>query len=287
MIAAVLRPICHLIFEGKQSVCRGGITQMVVLAGKNIPPSAGFMPEMRIFVIVAVMKDIKKYENEEYELLISGIGRLLENANANIANTINSVWVDTYWHIGKYIVEYEQNGNSRAEYGSNLLNRLSKDLTLKYGKGLGKSNLLYIRQFYMTFPKSGTVSHLLSWSHYYELLKSRESLEISFYMKKCEKEGWSVRKLKRQMKSMLFHRLAVSKDKKGVLRLANEDVEIQRPEDIIKVPYVLEFAGLPDMPVYKEKDLERVLVNNLSRFMLELGKGFAYIGSQYRFSIAG
>ncbi len=233
------------------------------------------------------MKDIKKYENEEYEVLISEIGRLLETAKANIANTINSVLVDTYWHIGKYIVEYEQNGNARAEYGSNLLNRLSKDLTLKYGKGFGKSNLLYIRKFYLTFPKSGTVSHLLSWSHYYEILKSKESLEISFYMKECEKEGWSVRELKRQMKSMLFHRLAVSKDKKGVLRLANEGVEIQRPEDIIKDPYVLEFVGLPDMPVYKEKDLERALVNNLSRFMLELGKGFAYIGTQYRFSIAG
>lgn len=226
-------------------------------------------------------------KTDEYELLIGEIGRLLENARSKIASTVNTALVETYWLIGKYIVEYEQKGGARAEYGSDLLNRLSSDLTLKYGKGFGRSNLQYMRKLYISFPKCGTLSRILSWGHYYEILKADDPLEISFYTKECEKEMWSVRELKRQMKSMLFHRLALSKNKRGVLALANEGVEIQRAEDIIKDPYVLEFVGLPDLPLYKEQDLENALVNNLSRFMLELGKGFAFVGKQYRFSIAG
>lgn len=225
--------------------------------------------------------------DQQYQELVSDIGGLLANARQHIASSVNTILVETYWQIGRYIVEYEQKGAERAEYGSNLLNRLSNDLTLKYGKGFGKSNLLYMRKLYITFPKSGTLSHLLSWSHYYEILKSDDALEISFYTKECEKQNWSVRELKRQMKSMLFHRMALSKDKDGVLALASQGIEVQKAEDIIKDPYVLEFVGLPDRDIYKEDDLENALIENLSKFMLELGKGFAYIGRQYRFSIAG
>lgn len=225
--------------------------------------------------------------DQQYQELISDIGGLLANARQHIASSVNTILVETYWQIGRYIVEYEQKGAERAEYGSNLLNRLSNDLTLKYGKGFGKSNLLYMRKLYITFPKSGTLSHLLSWSHYYEILKSDDALEISFYTKECEKQNWSVRELKRQMKSMLFHRMALSKDKEGVLALASQGIEVQKAEDIIKDPYVLEFVGLPDRDIYKEDDLENALIENLSKFMLELGKGFAYIGRQYWFSIAG
>lgn len=225
--------------------------------------------------------------DQQYQELVSDIGGLLANARQHIASSVNTILVETYWQIGRYIVEYEQKGAERAEYGSNLLNRLSSDLTLKYGKGFGKSNLLYMRKLYKTFPKSGTLSHLLSWSHYYEILKSDDALEISFYTKECEKQNWSVRELKRQMKSMLFHRMALSKDKEGVLALASQGIEVQKAEDIIKDPYVLEFVGLPDRDIYKEDDLENALIENLSKFMLELGKGFAYIGRQYRFSIAG
>ena len=225
--------------------------------------------------------------DQQYQELVSDIGGLLANARQHIASSVNTILVETYWQIGRYIVEYEQKGAERAEYGSNLLNRLSNDLTLKYGKGFGKSNLLYMRKLYITFPKSGTLSHLLSWSHYYEILKSDDALEISFYTKECEKQNWSVRELKRQMKSMLFHRMALSKDKEGVLALASQGIEVQKAEDIIKDPYVLEFVGLPDRDIYKEDDLENALIENLSKFMLELGKGFAYIGRQYRFSIAG
>ena len=239
------------------------------------------------------MGDISKRSNSDilqstnYQVLLGEIGTLLSDARSKVAYSVNTILVDTYWQIGKYIVEYEQYGSEKAEYGSNLVNRLSADLSRLYGKGFSKSNLLYMRKFYVYFQKGGTLSHLLSWSHYYEILKADDPLEISFYTKECEKEGWSVRELKRQMKSMLFHRLALSKDKEGVLRLANEGIEIQTAEDIIKDPYVLEFVGLPDRLLYKEGDLENALTDNLSQFLLELGKGFAFVGKQYRFSVAG
>lgn len=204
-----------------------------------------------------------------------------------MAVAVNNVLVETYWHIGKHIVEYEQNGNERAEYGSGLLNRLSHDLTERYGRGFSKSNILYMRKFYMVFPKSETMSHLLSWSHYFEILKLDDPLEISFYVRECENAHWSVRELKQQRDSMLFHHLALSKDKAGVLELAKKGVELQKAEDILHDPYVLEFAGLPDMIQYKEGDLEESLMQNMSRFLLELGKGFAFYGRQYRISLGG
>jgi len=239
------------------------------------------------------MGDISKRSDNDspqstnYQVLLGEIGTLLNDARSKVAYSVNTILVDTYWQIGKYIVEYEQYGNEKAEYGSNLVSRLSADLLRLYGKGFGRSNLQYMRKLYSAFPICGTLSRKLSWSHYYEILKADDPLEISFYTKECEKEGWSVRELKRQMKSMLFHRLALSKDKEGVLRLANEGIEIQTAEDIIKDPYVLEFVGLPDRLLYKEGDLENALTDNLSQFLLELGKGFAFVGKQYRFSVAG
>ena len=232
------------------------------------------------------MNEIVKSDST-YQHLVGEIADLLAAARTKVAHEVNTILVDTYWQIGKYIVEYEQNGNEKAEYGSNLLNRLSEDLTRTYGKGFGRSNIFYMRKLYLSYQNSGTLSHKLSWSHYYEILKADDPLEISFYTKECEKEQWSVRELKRQMKSMLFHRLALSKDKEGILKLANEGIELQTPEDIIRDPYVLEFVGLPDRLLYNESELEDGLMNNLSQFLLELGKGFAFIGKQYRFSIAG
>ncbi len=231
-------------------------------------------------------KEIAKTD-EQYKSLVSDIGIILKEARNKIYSEVNSLMVNTYWNIGKYIVEYEQQGNERAEYGSNLLNSLSKDLTNLYGKGFSKSNLLYIRKLYLYFQKGVTLSHLLSWSHYYVILKLDNELERSFYVKECEKQHWSVRELRRQIDSMLFHRIALSKDKEGVIKLAEQGNDIQKPEDIIKDPFVLEFTGLPDISIYNEKDLENSLVNNLGKFLLELGNGFAFIGQQYRFSIAG
>ncbi len=143
----------------------------------------------------------------------------------------------------------------KAEYGSELLKRLSRDLTDIYGKGFSHSNLIYMRKMYLIYSKSQTLSDFLSWSHYVELLKIDDPLERSFYEKEAETEHWGVRELKRQMKSMLFHRLALSTNREEVLRLAREDEIIERPEDILREPYIFEFTGLPQLPVYKEGDL--------------------------------
>ena len=222
-----------------------------------------------------------------YDSLVESIGKLLDTAHSQIATTVNTILVQTYWNIGKYIVEFEQGGALRAEYGSNLLNRLSTDLTHRYGKGFSRSNILYMRKFYISFPKSETVSHILTWSHYFEILKSDDPLEISFYAKECEAQKWSVRELKRQKSTALFQRFALSKDKEGILQLANQGIEVQKPEDIIRDPFVLEFTGLPELPTWDEKTLEDALASNLSMFMLELGKGFAFVGRQYHIPLGG
>ena len=189
--------------------------------------------------------------------------------------------------IGRTIVEYEQNGHKKAEYGSDVLNTLSRDLTDRFGKGFSRSNVFYIRKLYLTYEKVQTLSELLSWSHYIELLKIEDPLERSFYEKECVSSHWGVRELKRQMKSMLFQRIALSKDKDEVLKLAKEGQVIEKPEDILKELYVFEFTGLPQLPVYDEGDLEEALVNNMSQFFLELGKGFTYVGRQQKMVIGG
>jgi predicted nuclease of restriction endonuclease-like (RecB) superfamily len=222
-----------------------------------------------------------------YKELIAGIGSLLALGREKAAQQVSSILVQTYWEIGRYIVEYEQLGNIKAEYGTQLFDRLSRDLTEAYGKGFSRSNLFQIRSLYGRFPIVQTLSGQLSWSHYTELLKSENELEIQFYAKQAEKEKWSVRELKRQMKSMLFHRLALSTDKDGVLKLAKEGHEVNQPEDLIKDPFVLEFLNIPEQQQYFENDLEQRLITNLQQFLLELGKGFAFIARQYRMSIGG
>ncbi|KFL33539.1 MULTISPECIES: PDDEXK nuclease domain-containing protein [unclassified Sulfurospirillum] len=233
------------------------------------------------------MKIGSDLQPNNYKLLVEQIGDLLTLSREKVAKSVNTILVQTYWEIGRYIVEFEQNGNEKAEYGTALFERLSKDLTFAYGKGFGRSNLLYMRKFYLTFPKSGTLSHQLTWSHYYEILKADTELEIGFYVKQTQKEKWSVRELKRQMKSMLFHRLALSSDKEGVLKLATDGHEIEQAEDLLKDPFVLEFLNIPEQYQYLESDLEERLISNLQHFLLELGKGFAFIGRQYRMSIGG
>ena len=223
--------------------------------------------------------------HSEYDRLLSNVGTTLEQGRRQAAYAVNSAMVQTYWEIGRQIVEYEQHGNEKAEYGADVLNRLSKDLTDRYGKGFSHSNVVYMRRLYLTYSKSQTLSDFLSWSHYIELLKIDDPLERSFYERECEEEHWGVRELKRQMKSMLFHRLALSTDKQEVLKLAAEGQIIEKAEDILKETYVFEFTGLPQLPVYEEGDLEEALVNNLSMFFLELGKGFTYVGRQQRMVI--
>lgn len=225
--------------------------------------------------------------NANYSSLISQIGELLHLGRQKAVRSVNTILVHTYWEIGKHIVEFEQKGNERAEYGTQLFERLSKDLTQAYGKGFSRSNLLYMRKLYLHFPISETLSHELTWSHYFEILKAELDLEINFYVKQTEIERWSVRELKRQMKSSLFERIALSKDKKGVLKLAEEGHKIEEPEDLIKDPFVLEFLNIPEQHQYLESDLEQNIISNLQQFIMEMGKGFAFIGRQYRMSIGG
>ena len=222
-----------------------------------------------------------------YRNLIDHIGILLQEGRQKAAQSVNTILVHTYWEIGRYIVEFEQNGEFKSEYGSQLIDRLSKDLTLSFGKGFGRSNIFQIRLFYIKFQKIQTLSGQLTWSHYSEILKAENDLEIGFYSKQCEKERWSVRELKRQMKSSLFERIALSKDKEGVLKLATEGYIVENPEDLIKDPFVLEFLNIPQQYQYLESELEETIISNLQQFIMELGKGFAFIGRQYRMSIGG
>ena len=230
---------------------------------------------------------IENAVNPDYKKLLADIGTALKAGRIQAANAVNRTMVETYWNIGRYIVDFEQNGHEKAEYGSETLKRLSRDLTVRYGNGFSWSNVYRMRQLYNAFPIFATLSQKLSWSHYVELLKIDDPMERNFYLRECEQESWGVRELQRQMKSMLFQRLALSKDKDGVLKLSQQGQVIERPEDVLKDPYVFEFTGLPELPVYQESDLEDALITNLSQFLLELGKGFTYVGRQQRINIGG
>ncbi|MBU0460507.1 DUF1016 family protein [Patescibacteria group bacterium] len=228
---------------------------------------------------------IKLVKKKKYEQLIKNIGILLEEARKKVYTQINQILVKTYWEIGRNVVEFEQKGKEKAEYGSELLVKLSRDLKLKYGKGFSRSNLVYMRLFYLKYRKSETLSHQLSWSHYFELLKIDNDLERSFYEKQCLKDKWSVRELKRQKNSALFERIALSKNKKEVLKLAEQGHVIERGADVVKDPYVLEFLGIPEDYKYSEKELEQKVIDNLQKFLLELGKGFTFVARQFRISL--
>lgn len=228
---------------------------------------------------------MKEIQTQSYSDLVANIGQTLKEGRSTALRAVNTSLVATNWKIGQHIVEFEQYGKERAVYGDNLLNRLSHDLTLAYGKGFSRSNVAQIRQFYLRFPKIQTLSGQLSWSHYVEILKAEDELAIQFYAKQCEKESWSVRELKRQMKSCLYERLALSRDKEAVLTLSKDGLEVATPQDIVKDPFVLEFVGIQQNVVYKEGDLEQRLIENLEEFLMELGKGFTFVGRQYRINI--
>ena len=216
------------------------------------------------------------------------IKRLMENARTDVAKQVNNILVKTYWEIGRIIVEDEQGHSDRAEYGKSLIADLSKKLTKEYGKGFSKSNLFYMRSFYLTYPIFQTLSGKLSWSHYLELLSIDDKNKRSFYEKETVNANWSVRELKRQINTSLFERLLLSsgdENKEKVLDLALKGNEIATPNDIIKDPYVFEFLGLPEEKPIMESDLEKALVTHIEKFLLELGKGFMYVGSQQRVTL--
>ncbi len=228
--------------------------------------------------------EINKLNNKQYDLLIKQISLAVAEAKKHIATAINKGLVKTYWTIGKYIVEFEQNGDKRAKYGEQLLVNLSKDLTVSLGKGFSKSNLFNMRLFYVRFPIFQTVSGKLSWSHIIEIVNIDNELERNFYLAETTNEHWSVRELKRQKERGLFMQLALGKNKKQVLSLAKHGNIIEKPEDAIKDTYTLDFLNIAE-PKHSESNLEDALIESLEYFLLELGKGFAFVGRQYRLTV--
>lgn len=189
------------------------------------------------------------------------------------------------WEIGRHIVEFEQHGHERAEYGSELLAKLAKDLKLRYGKGFGRRNVLDMRRFYLAYPKWQAVPAKLSWTHFVALLGVSDESSRKFYEKQATLENWSYRELERQIDSSLFERLALSRDKKGVLKLSEKGHMVNHPTEVIKDPYVLDFLKIPQSNKVTEKHLEQKIIDNLQMFLLELGKGFAFVGRQYKISL--
>ena len=226
-----------------------------------------------------------KVQDSDYQGLLLSISNRYEQGRANISAYVNTEIVSAYWQIGQYIVEFEQGGSSKAGYGKSLLENLSKDLCLAHGKGFSLSNMKRMRQFYIVFPISAELPHQLSWTHFVELLKIEDSLERSFYMQQAILEKWSTTELIRQKKTSLFLRLAASKDKEGILRLAKQGQIIEKPADILREPSVLEFLKIPQPYNLSETDLETKLIDHLQSFLLELGKGFAFIGRQQRITL--
>ncbi len=253
-------------------------------------------------------------------ILFDRVRDILESARSNIARTVNTTQVVANWLIGREIVEEEQQGKRRAGYGEALLADLSERLGRDYGRGYSADNLEAFRQFYLEYPRliSETVSRNfvlpaisetasrksggadaadlwqpgilnpnLSWSHYRSLLRVGRQVARDFYEIEAVNHAWSVRELSRQIGSLLFDRLAKSRDKKGLMRLAVHGQEVAQPIDILKDPVVLEFLDIPESPHLVESKLEQALIGNLETFLLELGKGFAFVSRQERITLDG
>lgn len=220
--------------------------------------------------------------NSNYQNLVTQISETYAHGYRKAVAAVNSNMVETNWKIGQYIVEFEQGGSFKAKYGKALLENLATDLTRLHGKGFSRSNLNYMRLFYQRYPICEELPHKLSWTHFCELVKIDDPLERSFYEKQAIIENWSTTDLIRQKKSSLYLRLAASKNKEGILQLAKQGQIIQQPSDIIREPCVLEFLKIPEPYHLTETDLETRIIDHLQQFLLELGKGFAFVGRQYR-----
>ena len=217
--------------------------------------------------------------------LIDNISMAINDARRKVASHINTTMTQTYWQIGKYIVEYEQGGLAKVAYGTSTLTVLSQQLTARFGRGFSRPNLVNMRKFYLLYPNCQTLSDNLSWSHISELIKAEDNLERGFYEKECIAQKWDVRTLRRQMSSSLYLRLAASKDKEGVLALAKEGITVQKPEDVVRDSYTLEFLGIQEDYHFSETELEQRIIDNLQMFLLEMGKGFTFVKRQYPITV--
>lgn len=250
----------------------------------------------------------------EFTSLYQKSKNLIDNARGSMGQMANAITVITSFLLGHYIVEQEQQGQERAKYGSRVIDSLSAYLTKEYGRGFSRSNVAGMRQFYMAYKdreneiiqsqigqleqeikivQSGIrqldmeysrLPFKLSWTHYQILMRIEDKDERDFYEKEAIRSDWNVSTLKRQYHSSLYERLALSRDKDDVLRLANEGAVPQKPEDILHTPYILEFAGLEDKASYHESDLEAAVIDKMQKFLLELGKGFLFEQRQKRFT---
>lgn len=235
------------------------------------------------------MRSDEKSMSRALSGVINEIKEVLVSARTNVARQVNSELLTAYWNIGRIICEYEQSDPERADYGKRTIKKLSRALTQEFGKGFSRSNLQNMRQLYLAYPKCQTLSGNLSWSHYCELLSISDPGKRSFYEKEAVNANWSVRELKRQIESSLFERLLLSRgdaNKEQVLSLALKGNEISQPSDIIRDPYVFEFLGLPEDKPIMESDLERALVQQIEKFLLELGRGFMFVGTQQRVTVS-
>ena len=231
------------------------------------------------------MIDRKLKENSK-ESVYTNIRTSIINAQEKICRTVNSAIVQSYWEIGEQI--YKECGeNERAEYGKEVLKYLSERLTKEFGKGFSETNLKYMRQFYCAFPNRHTLCDQLTWSHYRLIMRVENPIAREFYTIECVKAVWSVRQLERQIYSFFYERLLASKMDGSVRNEINilEPKKEERPVDILKSPYVLEFLDLKDNKRYHEKELEQSIINNLQDFLLELGRGFSFVARQQRLSI--
>lgn len=236
--------------------------------------------------------------------LFENVAKILNEARKTVLKSINKTMVYAYYEIGKMIVEDEQEGKARAEYGKQTLIDLSDYLSKEFGKGYSVDNLGNMRKFYLTYSdnnqkkidventKSETLSRIsqtpdfqLSWSHYLKLTRINDKAERRFYELEATENNWSLRELKRQCDSALYQRLVLSRDKTGVKKLSEEGQTIEKPNDAIKDPYILEFVGLPEENKYSENELEQKLIDKIEHFLLELGKGFTFVGRQVRITI--
>ncbi|MBC8322424.1 MAG: DUF1016 domain-containing protein [Candidatus Marinimicrobia bacterium] len=235
---------------------------------------------------------MNKIEKNTQVYFYNKISDLLKEARKSIVRTVNRTMVYTYFEIGRMIVEEEQNGKERAEYGKHLLEELSKRLKSEFGKGFSVDNLENMRKFYTAYSISETASRKLDmldfqlgWSHYLKLIRIEDKAERKFYEIEATQNNWSLRELRRQCDSALYQRLALSKDKSAVKELSEKGQIIEKPKDALKDPYVLEFVGFPENKIYSETELEQKLIDKLEHFLLELGKGYAFIARQNRITI--
>ena len=226
------------------------------------------------------------------EPLYQAIRQLLLTARAQVRQAVNTTMVQTYWRIGQTIVENEQGGHKRAAYGQQVLAELARKLGNEFGNGFSVQSLANYRQFYVTFPNFSAVRRNLTWTHYKSLLRVHNPQARDWYAREAAEQGWSVRALDRQITTLYYERLLSTQDPSKALVKSEADQQIARhappdPRDFIRDPYVLEFLGAPALPALYEKDLEQGLLDHLQKFLLELGKGFAFVARQKHLRVEG